>query len=445
MNHGDSIKQDFILTRFKSVLFGNAAIYLGANILNAAIPFLLLPILTRVLTPADYGIVAMFGIVLSVLGAFTGLSVHGAIGVRYFQMQKNELAEYVGTCIGILVISTSFIFLLVVFFGSWLSAVTGVPLDWLLVAVVLSGLQFLGNIRLSLWQVDGQAKKYGAFQVTQSLLNACFSLIFILIVGMAWQGRVLGQALAIGMSGVVALWWLLKDDLLVTPVAWRRYGADALKFGVPLIPHVIGGLVISTGGQFIVTNMFGMYETGLYVVGVQLGLVLGLISDAFVKSFGPWMYKKLNEDSMVIRHLIVGVIYCSFLFFLIVSLVFSVVIYIIFPLIVGDNFLPARSLIAYFIFGNGFVGMYFAIAGFFFFTSKTKFISIVTITSGVFSIIIMWILGNYFGINGIALGYLLSQMIMFILAWKMATWVYPMPWLEFRLAFVTMAELYLKK
>jgi len=57
----------------------------------------------------------------------------------------------------------------------------------------------------------------------------------------------------------------------------------------------------------------------------------------------------------------------------------------------------------------------------------------------------MWILGNYFGINGIALGYLLSQMIMFILAWKMATWVYPMPWLEFRLAFVTMAELYLKK
>lgn len=52
-------------------LFGNAAIYLGANILNAGIPFLLLPILTRVLTPADYGIVAMFSVVVSILGAFT--------------------------------------------------------------------------------------------------------------------------------------------------------------------------------------------------------------------------------------------------------------------------------------------------------------------------------------------------------------------------------------
>ena len=86
-------------------LFGNAAIYLGANILNAGIPFLLLPILTRVLTPADYGTVAMFGIVLSVLGAFTGLSVHGAIGVRYFQLGKKELSEYVGTCVGILAVT----------------------------------------------------------------------------------------------------------------------------------------------------------------------------------------------------------------------------------------------------------------------------------------------------------------------------------------------------
>lgn len=175
------------------LLFGNAAIYLGANILNAAIPFLLLPVLTRVLTPADYGVVAMFGIVLSVLGAFTGLSVHGAIGVRYFQMQKNGLAEYVGACVGILVLSTSLILILMALFGTWISKITGVPQDWLLVAVLLSGLQFLGNIRLSLWQVGGNATLYGFFQITQSLLNAGFSLFLVLLVGLAWQGRVRGK------------------------------------------------------------------------------------------------------------------------------------------------------------------------------------------------------------------------------------------------------------
>ena len=426
-------------------LFGNAAIYLGANILNAGIPFSLLPILTRVLTPADYGTVAMFGIVLSVLGAFTGLSVHGAIGVRYFQLEKKELAEYVGTCVGILVVTTSVIFLLVAAFGSWLKVVTGVPADWLLVAVVISGLQFLCNIRLSLWQVAGQAKQYGAFQISQSLLNACLSLIFILVVGLAWQGRVLGQVLAIGIFGIIALWWLLKDGLLKNPIAWRTQSHDAIKFGVPLIPHVIGALAISTGGQFLVTNMLGVSETGLYVVGAQIGAVMGIASDAFVKSYGPWLYEKLQDESVVGRHFIVGITYYVFLFFLLLSGIATVFALILFQYVVGDKFLPVKHLTPFFIFGNGFIGMYFAIAGFFFFTSKTKFVSIVTISSGVISILAMWILGNVWGLNGIVFGYFVSQVFMFMLAWIMSNLVYPMPWFQIRSAFAAVASVQFKK
>ena len=419
----------------RSKLFGNAAIYLGANLLNAGIPFLLLPILTRVLTPADYGTVAMFGIVLSVLGAFTGLSVHGAIGVRYFQLERKELAEYVGACVWILVVSTALIFMLVATFGSSLALISGVPIDWLLVAVVLSGVQFLCNIRLSLWQISGEAKKYGIFQISQSLLNAGFSLIFILMIGLAWQGRVLGQALAIVIFGIVAVRWLFKDGLFRKPRGWRAQTLDALRFGVPLVPHVIGGLVISTGGQFLVTNMLGVSETGLYVVGVQVGMAMGLVSDAFVKSYGPWLYEKLKDESITGRHFIVGITYCVFIVFLLLSGIFTVGVFLIFPFIVGDEFLQAKFLTPFFVFGNGFVGMYYAVAGFFFFTSKTKFVSIVTISSGIISILSMWILGETFGLKGISFGYLLSQVVMFMLAWVLSNFVHPMPWFQLRAAF----------
>lgn len=429
----------------RSRFFGNAGIYLGANILNAGVPFLLLPVLTRVLTPADYGTLAMFGIVLSVVGAFTGLSVHGAIGVRYFQLDRAALAEYVGACLGILVISTSMIFLLVALFGEWLAVVSGVPSDWLLVAVVFSGFQFLINIRLSLWQVSGEAMKYGIFQVSQSFINAAFSLVFILAIGLAWQGRVLGQVLAVLVFGVIALWWLLKDDLLKTSKAWRKHALDALNFGIPLIPHVIGGLIISTAGQFLVTNKFGVAETGLYVIGVQFGSVLGVIADAFVKSYGPWLYEKLKDESPEGRHFIVGTTYYVFLFFLLLSVIASIVVFMVFPLVVGKNFLPGRPLVSLFIFGAGFVGMYYAVAGFFFFTSKTKFVSVVTISSGILSIFLMWILGESFGIDGIASGYLLSQIFMFLLAWIISNLVYPLPWMQVRSALTAVSLVYFKK
>jgi O-antigen/teichoic acid export membrane protein len=69
--------------------FGKAGIFLGANIVSAGIPFLLLPFLTKALTPSDYGIVAMFGVMVNVFGTLTGLSVHGAIGVRYFELPNS--------------------------------------------------------------------------------------------------------------------------------------------------------------------------------------------------------------------------------------------------------------------------------------------------------------------------------------------------------------------
>lgn len=70
-----------------------SAVYLFSNILNAAIPFALLPILTRYLSPAEYGEVAMFNTLLGALGAFVGLNVVGAAGRKYFDCPhgKDEL------------------------------------------------------------------------------------------------------------------------------------------------------------------------------------------------------------------------------------------------------------------------------------------------------------------------------------------------------------------
>src|SRR4030042_4155093 len=151
-------------------LLGNASIYTGANILNAAIPFLLMPVLTRVLSPADYGTVAMFGIVVTIMGAFTGLSVHGAVGVRYFQLDRQRMPSYVGACLAILAVSSTVMAIVVVVCLRWLEIVAHVPGNWLLVAVVTSGAQFVINIRLSLWQGEHKGILFGAFPVSQRLL-----------------------------------------------------------------------------------------------------------------------------------------------------------------------------------------------------------------------------------------------------------------------------------
>ncbi|MBC2655753.1 oligosaccharide flippase family protein [Pseudomonas sp. MSSRFD41] len=413
-------------------LVSDTAIYFGANVLNAAIPFFLLPILTRVLSPADYGSIAMFGVCLSIISAFTGLSVHGAIGVRYFQLAKEELAQYVVTCMGILVVSTATLFLVALGLRPWLPQITGLPADWLLVAVVVSGLQFLVNIRLSLWQVAGQAVKYGTFQISQSLLNAGGSLLLILVVGMAWEGRVLAQALAIGLFGAIGFCWLWKDGLLRKPVVWRAHCLDALKFGVPLIPHVIGGLLIVATDRLIIVRLLDVSQAGLYMVALQFGQVIGLVTESFNKVYAPWLMKSLSSKEEVPRSRIVRFSYLYMGLLFAMAIIFGLLAPWVMGFLVGSEFKASSELVIYIALGFAFGGCYYMVTNYVFFENKNSRLALITLITGLINIPLMFFLVERNGLVGAAQAFMLTQCLSFVGTWWLSNKVHPMPWFNLK-------------
>ena len=411
-------------------LLGKAGIFLFANIVNAAIPFLLLPILTRVLTPADYGVVAMFSIMVSIFGALTGLSVHGAIGVRYFELDRKALARYVADCVTILCISTLVVLLLVAVIGDRLVSITNVPYRWLLVAVVVSGLQFMVNIKLTLWQVSQNAKSYGVFQVSQGLVNSTCSLLLIFLFYMAWEGRVWGQVVATAAFGVLALFALFRSKELNFRHDGQTYYRDAINFGVPLIPHVIGGLAMVVADRFIVGSFLDLESVGIYTLALQFGMAMGLIADAFSKVYSPWLYRKLKDSTPVARLEVVGVTYLSWLFFIMLALAAQVFCSLFFLKIVGENFYKAQEILFWFFLGQTFKGMYLTVTGLFFFSSRTGRLSFITLSTGGVSILASLWFVERFGLGGAAMAYALSEFVLFFFVWAFSRLIYPMPWLS---------------
>lgn len=184
-----------------SSLFKASGLYTVFSIVNASIPFLLLPILTRYLSPEDYGIVAMFNILISVIGLFTGLSVHGAINRAYFD-KDIDFKEYVANCIYILALSSLFTLGVVFIAREYLYKLTGVPESWILIAVLISFFQFLILSNLVIYQAKLEAKKYGFIQLGQGLLNAILSIAFVVLLSMKWEGRLLAQFLSVLVFGI---------------------------------------------------------------------------------------------------------------------------------------------------------------------------------------------------------------------------------------------------
>lgn len=408
----------------------NAMIYLGASLTNSAIPFILLPVLTRTLTPAEYGIIAMFGVLVSIFSIFTGLSIHGSISVRYFQMSKRELSEYVGSCIGVLVTSTTIVIIAVMLMDSWLVRIIGIPIQWIFVAVIMAGVQFIMNIRLSLWQVMGKAYHYGGFQISRSLADAGLSLILVLIIGMAWQGRVVGQLVSILGFGVIAFFWLLRDGYILKSKSWKRYAIDALKFGVPLIPHTIGGLLIIATDRIIITNMLGAEQTGIYMVALQISSMIGVLTASFNKAYAPWLMAKLVDSKDYQKRLIVKGTYLYFILIPIIALIFSSIAQWGLPYLVGSKYTAAEDLIFYSSLGFSFSGMYFMVVNYIFIKNKTIILAVITFVMGVVNIPLTFMLVGFYGIKGASIAFLIIHILTFLSVWIYSYKIYPMPWFK---------------
>lgn len=410
-------------------LFGHAAIYTMSNIAVACVPFLLLPILTRVLDPAAYGTVAMFTLVVAFISVGVGLNVHGAIAVRYLDKSNIDIPKYVSTALAILILSGGVMLVLVFIIGSKIAEITSIPKGWLYIAVVVALLQFLVQIVLALWQASKKPVKYGALRIIYALMDAAGSIILVVVLSLSWQGRLSGMLAAWLCAAIIAVYFLIREKWLAKTIS-PEYAKDALFYGIPLVPHAVGGLLLGMADRFMVSNILDVASTGIYVVAVQIGLSLGMLADSFNKAFAPWLMEMLSDINYDMQKKIV--IYSYIYFIAIIALaVFGVVLYpYVLPLILGPQYQTAGPLLVYILFGNAFIGMYYMVTNYIFYSRKTGLLSMLTTVVGVISIGMSWFLIKGYGVEGAAFGFMLGQAFLFFGAWILANYCVPMPWFK---------------
>lgn len=415
----------------KSLLSG-AAIYLFANVLNAAVPFLLLPILTRYLEPAEYGKVAMFQTLVAALAALVGLNVQGAASRKFFDedAQGEGLRLFIGSCFQVLLLSSLAVLAVVAVFHDLLSSWLGIPAEWLYLSIGVSVASFVVNMRLGQWQVRRQAKAYGVLQVTQSLAIMLMSIGFVVVLSAGAEGRVWAQLLAVFCASLIACGLLYKDRL-VHFLSWRpNYIKEALAFGVPLIPHVVGAFLLFSVDRFVINSEFGLEAAGLYMVAVQISLVLGVLFDSVNKAYVPWLFERLSRGDESENHQLIKYSYLYFLLLLSLALLAFWLGPVVVRLFAGEQYTMAGALIGWLALGQSFKGMYFTVTGYIFYQKKTSVLSLITIVSGGINLAGLLVGISLFGLEGAAIAFAVAMACQFIFSWMFAAKVHPMPWLD---------------
>lgn len=408
-------------------LFKGFGVYFGSSVLNAIVPFVLLPVFTRYLTQSDYGIVAMFSILSSFLSALMGFSSEGILSVEYYRRTKEEFSKIVGNIFYILA-SSLFITVLIfyAFKGSILEATElSERVIWLV--IVFSFFNFVFNVCLTIWQIELNPMRYGFFQIGQASLNVLFSLALVVFLHLGWAGRVWSQVFSIAAFAILAFYLLFKRHLVKLKYE-RTYFSEALNFGLPLIPHTVGAIVMSMSDRFFITNMVGIEATGLYAVGYSIGGIIGFVENAFNKAYVPWLFKKLELNDELEKRKIVRFTYVYFAAILFLVFALTMLSTWIFDFFIDQKFKDSQQFVFWVALSFAFSGMYKMVANYIFYVKKTKYLAWVTFASAILNVILNYFLINIIGVLGAAISTAIVSLFFFLTTWFLSSRLFEMPW-----------------
>lgn len=419
-----------MLTKLRqNSLISGAGVYLVATLINASIPFLLLPVLTRYLTPEEYGVVAVFQVWCSLLAVVCGLNTYGAATRKHYDYDEPDkhMGNYISACVAILLISSLIVTVLLLPSLGLLSGVLGLSPEWILAGIVFAVGNFMVQLRLRQWQVRKKPVKYGQFQISLSALNAGFSILLVVVLTMGVDGRLIGIASAMFLFGCLGALLLWRDKLLV--LSWQpKLIRDALAFSLPLLPHFLGSFLLLTVDRAVISSVLGFEAAGHYMVAVQLALALNLLLQSIHKAYVPWLFERIKRDVHEEKRQIIRGSYVYFVGLMVIALLAFLVGKPVLIFIAGPSYAPAGEIIGWLVLAQAIRGMYYVVSSYLMYAKKTQQISGITIVCGAINIVLLLVFLDTYGLVGAAWAVCTGAIVQFLSAWYMASRAIAMPW-----------------
>jgi O-antigen/teichoic acid export membrane protein len=274
----------------------HSAIYGVGSLVSRFIAVLLLPIYTRYLTPADYGLIETLIALSAILVVLLAAGVKTAFFRFYFDM-KDRAGQ-------LRVIRTSFWFTMAM-------ATAGLVVGLLLAGPIS---QFLFGttshadlVRASfvgLWAHVNYEQVTSLFRVEQrsvayliaTLINLGLTVAATLLLVVYWDVGPIGVIVGNFTGTLIVYVGLLAYRREQLGLEWDRgLLREMNRFGMPLVPSALFLWALNFSDRFFLVRLSGPKEVGLYSIGVRMASGIILLLAAFRTAWPAFAYS-IEDD-----------------------------------------------------------------------------------------------------------------------------------------------------
>jgi len=412
-----------------SWLFRQSFVYFLGNVIRRAVGFLMIPVYTRFLRPAEYGVIELIELFLILTGvAFGTLGVMDAM-IRLYHDETD--AEQSGAVITTALLSTGLAGLAAALLGLWLAA----PLSTLLfgdaryldlIRVSLLAMLFsnLAELCLVYQRIRERAAYFVVFSLLQLALNLALNIYFIVFAGLGVWGFVLSKLVCSVLGAAAALAGVLRETR--SRPRWQTM-RKLFAFGGPLAFTGLSFFVIHFSDRFFLQRFGDLAQVGVYALAYKFAfLVTFLVGEPFGRVWNVTLYQRASHSEWKEEFSRVAS-YLAFSLF-VVGLALSILAPDLVLLVADRAYWSAGLLIPVLVFGYVFreVGDFFR--GVLFINKRVVLFTTITVACALENLALNFLLIGRYQAQGAAWATLLTWFTYMGACWLLAHWEHRIPY-----------------
>jgi O-antigen/teichoic acid export membrane protein len=408
-------------------LLSQSGIYLGASLLSKAAPFLLLPVMTKYLTPAEFGAVSLFVLINSCVGAFVGMNIHANVSRNFFVLSKSQLSGLVGNTLVVTFLASVVVTLFISWSAFFWDYILSLPVAVFLLMPVLSFMMMVNTINLTILRSEGRAYVYGFFEVLCTFGIVSITVLFLVFFDAGWYSQVVGLLVTYSFFFVIAVFYMFRHGYLRLNVVGVELIA-LLKLSLPMIPYVLAGIVMNVSDRVFIERMVGLDAVGHYAIGYNFGMIVLIFTDAFNKAWSPWFFKVMVSPALQQKRRVVWYTYLYILFALLLVALVAVFSEFVIPVMVAENFYEATVYVFWIALAFAVQGVYKMLFPYFILLDRTYALSGILVSAALLKLILNYFMIGLCGAIGAAYASALAWLGAVMMAFMYKKRFYSMPW-----------------
>lgn len=391
--------------------------YFGSNIATKALSIISIPIMTRILLPEDFGMIALFTTYSSIASIVLTANLYTSIS-RYFFEKDIDFKLFVSTSFFSSIITTFVlgIFGLIILSSSKIN----VTLPYWAFALMI--LQTLFAISTSVFiQVHEPAGK-SAIVAKRTIISGVlqFSLTVVIVIfapAPKWMYVILGNVFSAFLTNIYFYRYI--KEYLIFKVSFR-YLKYIFGYSIPMIPYALSWIILSQIDRVMIGNSSGVGNTGLYSFAVSLAMLVPMIGDALNRAWTPSFFKYMDERnfeqldkecSKNIRYWVIAAI--TFILLFLEPAYFFI----------GAGYHESFDIIPIVIVGFLFEYYFTIFARNIGYSKKTIYSSLILLSAGIINIVLNFYTLKLYGYKAAAINTLVSLFCLFVFSWLVSKYI----------------------